>query len=125
MGLTKILIIDDTKSILDVLKDFFEFENFEVYVETNGQKGIESALKNLPHLILCDLMMPIMNGYEVYDGLKANQITKDIPFLFLTADVNIQTKMNDLGDNSVDYILKPFNLSKVMETVRRSLDTDK
>ncbi|GEL09890.1 Response regulator receiver domain-containing protein [Flavobacterium glycines] len=124
MGLAKILIIDDTKSILDVLKDFFEFEDFEVYVETNGQKGIESALENLPHLILCDLMMPIKNGYEVYEELKANQITKDIPFLFLTADVNIQTKMNDLGDNSVDYILKPFNLSKVMETVKRNLAID-
>lgn len=121
MELTKILIIDDTKSILDVLKDFFEFENFEVYVETNGQKGIESALGNLPHLILCDVMMPIMNGYQVYEELKSNQITKDIPFLFLTADVNIQTKIDDLGGDSVNYILKPFNLNKVMEIVKTNL----
>jgi DNA-binding response OmpR family regulator len=58
MKLTKILIIDDTKSILDVLKDVFEFEDFKVYIETNSQLGIDSAKNNIPDLIICDHCYP-------------------------------------------------------------------
>lgn len=121
---TKILVIDDTKSILDVLKDFFEFENYEVYTETNGQKGIESAKKNNPHLILCDVMMPVKNGYQVFEELKAIPETQNIPFLFLTADINIEKRRNDFGIDCIDYIIKPFNLSNLLSVVRRIIEKE-
>lgn len=121
MDLTKILVIDDTQSILDVLKDFLEFENYEVHVETNGQRGIDCALKIIPDLIICDVMMPVKNGFEVYLELQNNQITQNIPFIFLTADVNIESKKQENGIKSVIHILKPFNFSTVLEVVKNNV----
>jgi two-component system sensor kinase len=121
MKLTKILIIDDTKSILDVLKDVFEFEDFKVYIETNSQLGIDSAKNNIPDLIICDVMMPIKNGYEVHEELKKNSATQSIPFLFLTADINIKANSDSFGINPVDYILKPFSLEDLLEAARKKL----
>lgn len=121
MELTKILIIDDTVSILEVLKDLFEFENYDVYTESNSQTGIDRAIEINPHLIICDVMMPKKNGFEVYVELKANTITQNIPILFVTADVFVETKMLDYGITSINYILKPFNLKNVLNVVGNTI----
>lgn len=125
MESTKILVIDDTVSILEILKESFEFENYDVYVASNSQTAIETAIKINPHLILCDVMMPKKNGFEVYLELQKNPVTQGIPFVFLTADVFVETKMVDYGLKSIDYILKPFNLNNVLKLVRDIIESNR
>ena len=113
----KILIIEDNISLNEELSDWFTFEGFEVWSAGNGIQGIEMAYQLLPDIILCDIMMPDMNGTEVIGNLRKNITTRLIPFIFMTAlsgRNNIRTGM-ELGAD--DYITKPFTRQELIKTV--------
>ena len=117
----KILIIEDNKSLNEELIDWFTFEGFEAWSAYNGLTGIEMASQLLPDIILCDIMMPDMNGTEVIEALRKNITTRLIPFIFMTAlsgRQNIRTGM-DLGAD--DYITKPFTRIELIKTVSTRL----
>ena len=117
----KILIIEDNISLNEELIDWFTFEGFEAWSADNGLKGIEMAVQLLPDIILCDIMMPDMNGTEVIGNLRKNNTTRLIPFIFMTAlsgRVNIRTGM-ELGAD--DYITKPFTRIELIKTVNTRL----
>lgn len=123
--MTKILVIDDQDNLRDEVVDWFIFEGYEAFGAGSGKAGIELALKKLPDLILCDIMMPGMDGFEVFEWLRKNPDTQAIPFIFLTAlseRRNIRSGMNVGAD---DYITKPFTREDLLNGVRSRLAKSK
>jgi CheY-like chemotaxis protein len=113
----KILVIEDENFIRENLLELLEIEGFEAVGAENGCVGVELAKQQQPNLILCDVMMPELDGYGVLEALRQDPVTAKIPFLFLTASAdrsNLQ-KIRDLGIN--DFILKPFNVDKFLAAI--------
>lgn len=114
---SKILIVDDTKENVDILVDSL-IDNYEVYAALNGKDGLKLAQSIVPDLILLDIMMPGMSGYETIEKLKQNNITKDIPVIFISALNDISKKEKGFKLGAVDYITKPFEIIEVEERVK-------
>jgi len=116
----KILIADDERFNLNILVDILK-QDYKVIVAKDGQQALERAMSNLPDLILLDIMMPGIDGYEACKGLKNNEQTKDIPVIFITAmkEEGNEIKGFDLG--AVDYITKPFQAAVVVARVKTQL----
>ncbi len=104
----KILIVDDIPTNIDVLTQLL-MEDYKMVCATNGELAVKLAKSSLPDLILLDIMMPEMDGYEVCRELKLDETTKDIPVIFLTAKKGEEDKIKGLEIGAVDYISKPFN----------------
>lgn len=116
----KILLVDDTKTNIDVLVQTLR-NDYKLGVALNGVKAIEYAKTRVPDLILLDILMPGMDGFEVCRKLKEDPITKDIPIIFITAmdDPTHKTRGFDVG--AVDYITKPFDVAEVKARVKTHL----
>lgn len=116
--LKKILVVDDEKDIVDIIKYNLERENeFEVLTASNGKQAIEAAGTN-PDLILLDIMMPELNGFEVCKILKSNPGTSDVPVIFLTAKENEIDEILGLEIGADDYITKPISPRKVIARIK-------
>lgn len=115
-----VLVIDDTAENLALISEVLRSE-FKVKVAANGERGLQLAQATRPDLILLDIMMPEMDGYEVIRRLQESEVTRDIPVIFLTAmrSVNDERKGLDLG--AVDYITKPISPPIVQARVRNHL----
>jgi|GEM_PF-3172989 len=116
----RLLIIEDQPDLRAFIRQMFEAE-YVVYEATNGQEGIVQAKTHLPDLIICDVMMPMMNGFEVAEALQQNPATKGIPFVFLTARAAEEDLKHGLALGAVDYILKPFDIDLLQLKVRNLL----
>lgn len=118
----KILIIEDDFNLRENLGELFEIHNYEIITAINGLDGIEKAFSKKPDIIICDISMPEMNGFEVLAVLRKNRSTFFTPFLFLSAitdKLNIREGMN-LGAD--DYITKPYENNEILQAVRAKLD---
>jgi len=104
----KILIIDDEKMNIIALAHFLK-PQFEIIIAADGQSGIEAAEKHKPDLILLDIIMPDMDGFEVLEKLKLSEITKKIPVIFISGLNTSQDEEKGMSSGAVDYITKPFN----------------
>lgn len=114
----KILVVDDEKDIVDILKYSLERENeFEVITASNGRQAMEAA-QSLPDLILLDIMMPELNGFEVCKKLKNDNLTSGIPIIFLTAKENEIDEILGLEIGADDYINKPISPRKVLARIK-------
>ncbi|MCK4703838.1 MAG: response regulator [Gammaproteobacteria bacterium] len=124
-----VLIADDTTACLCVLYELLSDNDFEVRLAHCGAKALQSIRNNPPDVVLLDIMMPVMDGYEVCRQLKADDATRDIPILFLTAKSDVAGENKGLELGAVDYIRKPFHAESVLARVRnqfalkRRLDT--
>jgi len=114
----KILIVDDNNQNIDVLYKTIETEGFEISVATNGEKALSIISGFLPDLILLDIMMPVMDGFETCKRLKSNELTKDIPVIFLTAKAESEDVVKGFELGAVDYITKPFRDIEVLARIR-------
>lgn len=119
----KILIVDDTVENLNILKNILTNEGYELYLSKDGNKAFDIAKKIVPDLILLDIMMPIIDGFETCKLLKNDDITKNIPIIFLSALTNPDDKVKAFDLGAVDYISKPFNLQEVLVRVKSHLST--
>ncbi|MBF0573622.1 MAG: hybrid sensor histidine kinase/response regulator [Desulfamplus sp.] len=117
----KILIVDDTEVSIDVLVDALD-GLYEIMVATSGKEAIEIALQTTPDLILLDIIMPEIDGYETCRQLKSNPSTADIPIIFVTAmsDIEDETKGLELG--AIDYITKPLSIPIVRARVKNHIE---
>jgi len=120
--MTTILIIEDNEEILENTAELLVLEGYEVITAMNGKIGFDLACKQKPHLILCDIMMPEMNGYEVFELLKQDEETASIPFVFLTASVEKSKVQMALSMGADGYIRKPFEESELLEAVAKALN---
>jgi len=117
----KVLVIEDNKEILENTAEILELSNYRVCTAENGKIGIEKALSDKPDLILCDIMMPELDGYGVLQALRDDARTVAIPFIFLTAKgekPDIRAGMN-LGAD--DYLTKPVPKTELLEAIRTRL----
>jgi len=117
----KILIVDDEIDTLLPLKRSLEVEDYMVVGASNGHEALMKARTDIPDLILLDLMMPEMDGYEVCAQLKKNALTKNIPVIFLTAKDAVRDKVKGLDTGADDYVTKPFNLNELKARIKSVL----
>lgn len=113
----KILIVDDSRLDVKVLADILK-EEYEVITALTGEEGLKRAKEELPVLILLDIVMPVMDGFEILKELKNTESTKEIPVIFLTALTDEKTEEKGLLNGAIDYIKKPFNTNIVRARVR-------
>ena len=114
-----ILVIEDDISILRGLKDNLEFEGYTVFTETNGIKGLQLALNKKSDLILLDIMLPGMNGYEICRRLKKEK--PKLPIIMITARGSEIDKVSGLDTGADDYVTKPFSIPELMARIRSVL----
>ena len=119
---TRILLVDDTPANLDILYRALEDEGFELLVALSGEEALEVAKAANPSLILLDINMPGMDGFEVCEQLKADPETRDSVIIFLSARGATRDKVKGLELGAVDYIDKPFEFEEVIARVRKHLD---
>ncbi|AFA48536.1 response regulator [Acetobacterium woodii] len=115
-----ILIVDDTEINVDILVEALG-DDYELAVAMDGESALEIIEMELPDLILLDIMMPGMSGYEVCEVLKKNPVTANIPIIFLTAMTDIVSKTKGFEAGAVDYITKPFEIMEVKARVQTHL----
>ncbi|EAW37290.1 EAL domain-containing response regulator [Lyngbya sp. PCC 8106] len=120
--MTKILIIEDEEMIRSNIKELLEVEEFEVWEAENGEIGVHLAQTYKPDLILCDIMMPILDGYDVLEQLRCHPSTATIPFIFMTAlsDRTNTRKGMELGAD--DYISKPCTSTELLKAITVRLE---
>ncbi|MBT4289154.1 MAG: two-component system response regulator [Deltaproteobacteria bacterium] len=116
-----ILVVDDTEANIDILVDALS-PDYEVSVAMDGQSALDDVKENIPDLILLDIMMPGMDGYEVCRQLKENPETHHIPIVFLTAMTGDEDEAKGLGLGAIDYITKPFNQELVKSRIKNHLE---
>ena len=112
-----VLVVDDTVENIDILTGVLKDE-YNVKAATNGNAALKIAEKTLPDIILLDVMMPEMNGYEVCSRLKENPITKKIPVIFVTAKDQEGDEVMGFSVGAVDYITKPISPSIVKARIK-------
>ena len=121
MNREKILIIDDTPANIDLLTEALERRGHEILAAPGGEAGLKIAAKALPDLILLDVVMPGRDGFAICRELKAEDATRDIPVLFITAKHETAHVLNGFRVGGVDYILKPFQAEEVVSRVETHL----
>lgn len=117
----KILVIEDNKDVLDNIEELLELSNYNVIAALNGKLGVELAIKNKPDLILCDIMMPELDGYGVLHMVQNNPELQQTPFIFLTARTEQREIRKGMSLGADDYITKPFDASELLKTIERRL----
>jgi two-component system alkaline phosphatase synthesis response regulator PhoP len=121
MSEKRILIVDDEKEILNMLSLNLRIHGYKVFEANNGQSALEIAKKEIPDLILLDIMMPNMDGIEVCSILKHQVSTRAIPVIMVSAKDQISDKIDGLSAGAVDYLTKPFNLKELLMRVETTI----
>ncbi|MEG4119291.1 response regulator [Microcoleus sp. N9_B4] len=116
-----ILIVDDNSNNLGILYDLLDNASFEVWVAQDGESAIEKVGYSLPDLILLDIMMPGIDGFETCSHLKTNSLTRGIPVIFMSALSEAVDKVKGLSLGAVDYITKPFQQEEVLARIQLQL----
>lgn len=114
----KILIIEDDPDMLEDIKILLKEEGYFVCFATNGMEGIKIAEKEIPDLIICDIMMSGIDGYSVLKELRRNEATFSIPFIFLTAKVERDSYRIGMQLGADDYIFKPFSSDDLLKSIK-------
>lgn len=123
-NLPQLLIVDDNAEIRHYLQNILQ-ENYHITLAANGQEGIEKAIQNIPDIIISDIMMPTMDGFEMVQLLKENELTAHVPILFVTAKTDDDSKLKGLAQGADQYITKPFNNKIVKASLQNILSTRK
>ena len=114
----KILVIEDNHDIRENICELLELTGYETCQAPNGLKGVESAQKNSPDLIICDIMMPEMDGYETISAIRKNQKYKNLPIFAVTAKAMIGDRDKCIKVGASDYISKPVDTDQLLSLLR-------
>ena len=117
----KLLLVDDTEENLDLLIEFLS-ETYDLSIALDGVSALERVELDFPDLILLDIMMPVMDGYEVCQKIKTNPLTKNIPIIFLTSRIDSNSIVKGFEMGAADYVTKPFNEKELLARVKVHLD---
>ncbi len=118
----KILAVDDTPAALKLLTELLQAEGYEVRSAINGELALHSAISNPPELILLDVRMPVMDGFEVCRRLKAQPETRDVPIIFVSALSETNDKVNGFELGAVDFVTKPYQREELLMRVQTHLE---
>ena len=125
MNKGKILVVDDEINITQILEFSIGAEGYEVITAANGEEAIDKARREQPNLIILDVMMPRIDGYEACRILKSNPLTKNIPVVLLTAKGREIDRRLGYEVGATDYIIKPFSPNKLIERIHELLSCTK
>lgn len=117
----KILVIEDDKNILENTTEILELSHYQVFAACNGKEGVEAALSTKPDLILCDIMMPELDGYGVLHMVQRNPDLQSTPFIFLTAKTEKEDVRKGMSLGADDYIIKPYDPTDLLAAVEGRL----
>ncbi|MEO1437884.1 MAG: response regulator [Bacteroidota bacterium] len=117
----KILLIEDNPDVRENTAEILDLSGYEVMTAENGREGVKIALQHLPDLIICDIMMPVMDGYGVLKILSKNTKTTGIPFIFLTAKAEKSDFRKGMSLGADDYITKPFDDTELIDAIETRL----
>ncbi|MGP1373617.1 MAG: response regulator [Almyronema sp.] len=119
--MSKILVIEDEDQVRENIRQILEMSGFEVRVAELGEKGVTLAQQNCPNLIICDIMMPGIDGYAVLQQLRQYPATSRVPFIFLTAKAEHGDRRFGMGLGADDYLTKPFEPRELLQAVEARL----
>ena len=119
MAKRTILLVDDDVTLRELLADALELEGFAILQADNGEEGVAAALAGKPDLVISDIVMPVMNGWELCQSLRTLPSTKAIPFLFLSSLEQTPEKLRALRLGADDYLTKPFHLDAILAKVQQ------
>ncbi len=118
----RILVIEDDRTLLENTTTFLRMKGYEVYTARGGREGVDMALQNMPDLIICDVMMPDLDGYEVLKTLRNISHTALTPFIFLTAKAEKPDFRKGMQLGADDYISKPFDFKELLDAIEMRLE---
>ncbi|MCC5896775.1 MAG: response regulator transcription factor [Phormidium sp. BM_Day4_Bin.17] len=117
----RLLLIDDDPNLILLVKDFLEFRGYEVTAAENGREALEILEETIPELIICDVMMPEMDGYGFVKKVRENPKTSWVPVIFLSAKGQSQDRVKGLNTGADVYMVKPFEPDELVAQVESSL----
>ncbi len=117
-----ILVVDDTPKNVQLLTEILRKHHYEISVALDGHQALQILEKTEPDLILLDIMMPIMGGFEVCEKIKKNAQTKEIPIIFLTAKTDTESIRQGFKSGGIDYITKPFNKEELLVRINSHIE---
>lgn len=117
----KVLVVDDDYVVRTVLKKILLAKQYTVYEAENGHQALEVLTNHNPDCVICDIMMPEIDGLEILKRAKSDTNTASIPFIFLTSSTGLNNIMVGISEGAVDYITKPFRNDRVIEAVEKVL----
>lgn len=120
--MTKILVIEDEQNMRESIVEVLGYEGFETISAANGRTGVQLAKEYAPDLILCDILMPGLNGYDALTELRHDPITATIPFIFLTSKTEWKDVRQGMQLGADDYLTKPFDIDDLLSAVRSRLE---
>lgn len=118
---TRILVVEDEVDALETVADWLEFNGYEVLVARDGREGLDKALSEEPDLVLLDVMMPKLNGYQVCREIRKNTRTQHIPVIMLTAKAQESDRFWGMETGASDYITKPFDMDVLGQAIESNL----
>lgn len=118
---TKILVIEDDENIRENIQELLEAKGYHVKAASNGKQGVLEAIDYRPSLILCDVMMPKMDGFKVLEYVRKTAAIQSTPFIFLTAKIDIQDVRHGMDLGADDYITKPFTTKELINAIETRL----
>ena len=117
----KILIIEDNQDVRENIEEILDLAGYDTFLASNGKEGIKKAKEVSPDLILCDIMMPEMDGYDVIYFLGLDPVTSCIPFVFLTAKSEKEDFRRGMELGADDYLTKPFEDTALVKAIEQRL----
>jgi len=118
----KVLIVDDDKNVLTIIREALGYEPFEILEAENGKEALGMAFTHSPDILVMDIMMPHMDGYQVCRELKKHDYTKTIPIIILSAKSSVDDKLKAMNLNINDYIVKPFDPRELKARIKMVLN---
>lgn len=122
---TTLLLIDDDPNLILLVKDYLEFRGYDIITANNGAEGLAALEVSIPDLIICDVMMPEMDGYSFIQHVRQNPKTSWVPVIFLSAKSQIQDRIQGLNQGADVYLIKPFEPEELVAQVESSLSQAK
>ncbi len=116
-----ILVVEDETDVRDNIQDILECKGYKVLTAENGQSAMEYLNREIPDMIICDIMMPLMNGFELLEELQKDRNKAKIPFIFLTAKVETENFRKGMNLGADDYIFKPFDIEELLNAISTRL----
>jgi DNA-binding NarL/FixJ family response regulator len=118
----RLLLIDDDPNLILLVKDYLEFQGYEVITAENGRDALEILAKNIPDMIICDVMMPEMDGYGLVEQVRQDPRISWIPVMFLSAKGQSHDRVRGLSQGADVYMIKPFEPEELVAQVESSLN---
>lgn len=115
----RVLIIEDTAEIRENVTELLELRQYRIFAAQDGAEGLQLALEHQPDVIVCDVKMPVMNGFELLEALRENKITSGIPFIFISASAQGADIQKGKMSGASAYLTKPFKFDDLIQIIEQ------